>query len=108
VKLRGVNVFPEAIGAIVSQEPQSSGEYICVLERDIERQEQLKVLVEVVDPSVARAELATNLAGRFKEALGVRLKVQAVGRGELDALTGLSQTSKIKRLIDNRENSLSV
>ncbi len=52
VKLRGVNVFPEAIGAIVSQEPQSNGEYICVLERDVERQEELKVLVEVVDPSV--------------------------------------------------------
>ena len=46
VKLRGVNVFPEAIGAIVSQEPQSNGEYVCVLERDIERREQLTVLVE--------------------------------------------------------------
>jgi hypothetical protein len=38
----------------------------------------------------------------LKEALGVRLEVQAVERGGLDHLTGLSQTSKIKRLIDRR------
>ena len=30
VKLRGVNVFPEAIGAIVSQDARSNGEYVCV------------------------------------------------------------------------------
>jgi hypothetical protein len=32
----------------------------------------------------------------------VRLNVKAVERGGLDHLTGLSQTSKIKRLIDKR------
>ena len=41
----------------------------------------------------------------LKEALGVRLKVQAVERGGLDHLTGLSQTSKIKRLIDRRRRA---
>ena len=34
VKLRGVNVFPEAVGAIISRGSQSNGEYVCVLERD--------------------------------------------------------------------------
>ena len=54
VKLRGVNVFPEAIGAIISQEPQSNGEYVCVLERDADRREEMTVLVETVDASVAQ------------------------------------------------------
>lgn len=107
VKLRGVNVFPEAIGAIVSQEKQSSGEYVCVLERAADRREDLTVVVEVLDASVSKPRLAADLAGRFKESLGVKLKVEAVDRGELDRLTGLSQTSKIKRLIDRRDNSAS-
>ena len=104
VKLRGVNVFPEAIGAIVSEEPRSNGEYVCILERDADRREELTVLVETVDTSVTKAGLAAHLAGRFKEVLGVKLKVEAVERGALDRFTGLSQTSKIKRLIDRRDN----
>jgi hypothetical protein len=40
---------------------------------------------------------------RLKEALSVKVKVKTVGAGELDHLTGLSTTSKIKRLIDKRE-----
>ncbi len=107
VKLRGVNVFPEAIGAIISQNAQTNGEYVCVLERDENRREDMTVLVEAIDTSVAKPDLAAQLAGRFKEALGVKLKVEAVERGALDRLTGLSQTSKIKRLIDNRDNAQS-
>ena len=34
VKLRGINVFPEAIGALLSEFAQSNGEYICILERE--------------------------------------------------------------------------
>jgi phenylacetate-CoA ligase len=33
VKLRGVNVFPEAIGALVAENPNSNGEYVCVVDR---------------------------------------------------------------------------
>ena len=104
VKLRGVNVFPEAIGVIVSEEPRSNGEYVLILERNADRREELTVLVETVDASVPKAGLAAHLAGRFKEVLGVKLKVEAVERGTLDRFTGLSQTSKIKRLIDRSDN----
>src|SRR3984893_12099696 len=31
VKLRGVNVFPEAIGAAVAEDERSNGEYFCVV-----------------------------------------------------------------------------
>ena len=102
VKLRGVNVFPEAIGAIVSEEPRSNGEYVCVLEGQAGGREEMTVMVEVLDDSVPGADLESRLKVRLKEALGVKLEVQAVARGTLDPMTGLSQTSKIKRLIDKR------
>jgi phenylacetate-CoA ligase len=102
VKLRGVNVFPEAIGAIVSEDIRSNGEYVCILEGNDVGREDMTVVVEAVDSSVPRPELEDYLKGRLKEALGVKLRVQVVERGELDHLTGLSQTSKIKRLIDKR------
>jgi phenylacetate-CoA ligase len=102
VKLRGVNVFPEAIGAIVSADPRSNGEYVCILEANAVGREDMTVMVEVLDDSVPRPELESQLETRLKEALSVKLKVQAVARGALDHLTGLSQTSKIKRLIDKR------
>jgi phenylacetate-CoA ligase len=102
VKLRGVNVFPEAIGAIVSEDVRSNGEYVCVLEGDGAGRDNMTVMVETIDSSVLRPDLESHLKGRLKEALGVKLDVRAVERGELDHLTGLSRTSKIKRLIDRR------
>ncbi len=33
LKLRGVNVFPEAIGGVVASERRSNGEYVCIVER---------------------------------------------------------------------------
>jgi phenylacetate-CoA ligase len=102
VKLRGVNVFPEAIGAIVSEDGRSNGEYVCILESNAAGREDMTVMVEILDPGVPRPDLESHLAARLKEALGVKLNVQAVGRGALDELTGLSRTSKIRRLIDKR------
>lgn len=102
VKLRGVNVFPEAIGAIVSQELRCNGEYVCILEREANDRDEMTVMVEACDPSVAKPALAAELGSRFKDSLGVKLKVEAVERGALDKLTGLTQTSKIRRLIDRR------
>src|SRR5690606_20869401 len=34
VKLRGTNIFPEAIGALVAEDSRANGEYLCVVERD--------------------------------------------------------------------------
>ena len=102
MKLRGVNLFPEAIGAIVSEDSRSNGEYVCIVEGDHGGREDMTVMVEVIDESVPRTQLAAELAVRLKEALGVRLEVQAVSRGELDRFTGLSQSSKVRRLIDKR------
>jgi phenylacetate-CoA ligase len=102
VKLRGVNVFPEAIGALVGQNRRCNGEYVCILEGDRSGREDMTVLVEAADHSIDENALASELGQRFKEALGLKLQVEVVATGELDRLTGLSSTSKIRRLIDRR------
>ncbi len=104
VKLRGVNVFPEAIGAVISAEPRCNGEYVCVLEGTAGGREDMTVMAEASDGSVDAPELAAELGLRLKEALGVKLNVQVVKGGALDPMTGLSQTSKIKRLVDRRSD----
>jgi phenylacetate-CoA ligase len=105
LKLRGVNVFPEAIGELVSQDHRTNGEYVCILRGNASERETLTVMVEALNSEISKHELEAALARRLKEALGVTIGVQAVNRGALDHLTGLSQTSKIKRLIDERKLS---
>ncbi len=104
IKLRGVNVFPEAIGAVVAEDRRTTGEYFCIVERTgREGRDQMTVLVECLDAGVDRAQLESALRQRMREALSVQIEVSAKGRGELDAYTGLSKTSKIKRIDDRRK-----
>jgi phenylacetate-CoA ligase len=102
IKLRGTNIFPEAIGALVSEARESNGEYVCIVERGSGGQDEMEVKVEVLDPVRDGATLEKNLAERLKTALGVKIKVEAALPGSLDELTGLRANSKVRRLIDNR------
>jgi phenylacetate-CoA ligase len=102
VKLRGVNVFPEAVGAVVVADPRTNGEYVCVVERTgAEDREEMTVMIEV-PAADDRAAVRRDFEQRFKEVLGVRVVVDAVERGATDRYTGTSTSSKIKRLIDRR------
>ena len=65
--------------------------------------DEMTVMVEIADPGLDKAALQQDLERRFREALGVKVAAQPVDRGALDRHTGLSQTSKIKRLIDRRK-----
>jgi phenylacetate-CoA ligase len=103
IKLRGVNVFPEAIGAAVAEDARSNGEFFCFVDRIGEAGiDQMEVRVEVTDAATDRAAMRADLERRLKEVLGVKVAVLLVDRGELDTYTGTSQTSKIKRLLDRR------
>ena len=102
VKIRGVNVFPEAVGAVVCGHPGSNGEYVCIVElAGSDRREHLIVKVEA-RAGTDRSALATDLTSRLKEALGLAVQVEAVEPKALDALTDVSTTTKAKRLIDRR------
>ncbi|MBP7565245.1 MAG: phenylacetate--CoA ligase family protein [Burkholderiaceae bacterium] len=104
VKLRGTNIFPEAIGALVAEHAAANGEYLCVLERDAATgRDDMRVRFELKSADATDAPaIERALAVRIKEALGVKLVLQAAAPGELSPLTGLATTSKIRRLIDQR------
>jgi phenylacetate-CoA ligase len=103
VKLRGVNVFPEAVGAALLQEPRCTGEYFCFVDRVGEAGvDQMDVWVEVADATADRGALRESLERRMKEVLGVKVIITPVDRGGLDRYTLTSQSSKVKRLLDRR------
>ena len=104
IKLRGVNVFPEAIGAVVAEDRRTNGEFFCFVDRvGAAAVDRMEVRVEVTDAAADRARVRDDLERRLKEVLGVKVVVAPVGKGELDAWTGTSQTSKIKRVLDRRK-----
>ena len=101
IKLRGVNVFPEAVGALVAEDVRCTGEYFCLVERaGAAGREEMTVMVELKDGEADAVQ--SSLDRRFKEGLGVKCIVRPVARGGLDAYTGVAQTSKIKRVLDRR------
>jgi phenylacetate-CoA ligase len=104
IKLRGVNVFPEAVGEAVGQDRRTNGEYFCIVERGgAAGRDEMTVMVEVPDPAVDRAALRDDLERRLKEVLGVKVVVRPMDRGALLPCTGVAETSKIKRLLDKRK-----
>ncbi|MEE9198541.1 MAG: hypothetical protein V3U26_01955, partial [Dehalococcoidia bacterium] len=68
VKLRGVNVWPEACGAIVAADGRLTGEYYCVVERVNDRQEmtlQAEHRPGVADLGVVQRDLEGTLRARL-------------------------------------------
>ena len=99
VKLRGINVYPHAIGAHLAGRPDLTGEYVCRLVRR-EGRSALVVVVEVrpgVEPSPA---LAREIARHLRARLGVSVEVEPVGAGETAPLTEIESRQKPVRLID--------
>jgi phenylacetate-CoA ligase len=102
VKLRGVNVFPEAIGATVVADARTNGEYFCFVDRvGAAGIDQMDVWIEVLD-GADRDAVRSDFERRLREVLGVKVAVNPVGKGELDPYTGTSRSSKVKRLLDRR------
>jgi phenylacetate-CoA ligase len=102
IKLRGINVFPEAVAALVGENKACNGEYVCVVERSGEAgRDDMTVMVELL-PGVSAEAVESQLAIRFKEALGVKLITKAVAPGELASLTGVTELTKARRVIDKR------
>lgn len=102
IKLRGVNVFPEAIGALVGENKACNGEYVCLVERSGEAgRDDMTVMVELL-PGASADNVEAQLVVRFKEALGVKLLAKAVPAGGLASYTGVTELTKARRVIDKR------
>jgi phenylacetate-CoA ligase len=98
VKLRGINLFPHAIGALIENRSDLTGEYICRVARDSETQrDDMTVIIESRGGSDAGA-----LASLLRQGLGVEVAVILCAPGETAALTQIDVRQKPIRLIDER------
>jgi phenylacetate-CoA ligase len=100
VKLRGINLFPTGIGAILAEaRPDSTGEFLCRVRRAGGRDEMV-VALEVRGPAEEAERLA--LEALLRTRLGVEIAVELVPPGSLAPFTQVDQRQKPIRLIDER------
>jgi len=98
VKLRGINVFPHAIGALIENRPDLTGEYVCHLTRDAAGRDDMRVTLESRGGTDA-----DQLAALLRQGLGVEVSVALVGVGETAAATQIDVRQKPIRLINERK-----
>jgi phenylacetate-CoA ligase len=101
VKLRGINVFPQAMSSILAGMPGFNGEYICELTRDAAGREELLVRVECT--AARDAAQAEAYAALLKRKLGVEVGVELVEDRSLALITGVETRQKPVRLLDKRK-----
>ena len=101
VKLRGVNVYPTGIGALLRDLPEAGGEYVCRVARQGHRDE-MTVVVEVTGGTEDDGAVAARCRELLRERLGVEVAVELVGPGGTAALTEIERRQKPIRLIDGR------
>lgn len=97
VKLRGINVFPQALSSILSGMPGFRGEYLCVLSQDNSGRESLCVRIEC-DQHHSNA-LSLQYRELLKRKLGVDVEVELCAISSLASLTGVESRQKPIRLI---------
>ncbi len=102
VKLRGVNVWPEAVGEIALDDPRLEADYFVRATRTGNRDEMTVHVVSRAAES-ARPEITALAEARLKERLGVRISVAVASPGDLDDWTELHTSPKPKRFRDERE-----
>ena len=103
IKVRGVNVFPMAALGAVRSRADTTGEWICVVDRVKRGQEvrdELTVRVEYRGASPSD-EFAEDLVKRLHDSFGIQVDVEPVPAGSLAEYT-YEREGKAKRLIDNR------
>jgi phenylacetate-CoA ligase len=100
VKLRGVNVWPEACGAIFASDGRLTGEYYCFVETLNNRQE-MTIQAEHRPGTTDLRAVQRDLEGILRARLGVNISVRLVPADSLAPLTGLGVLPKARRL-ENR------
>lgn len=101
VKLRGVNVYPTAVGAHLATHPAALGEYVCRVVRHGHRDSMI-VMVEVTEEALGSSNAATDLATFLRQKIGVEVDVETVAAGATMMFTQIEARQKPIRLIDER------
>lgn len=95
--VRGENVFPSQIEAILLEVEGLTANYQLVVDREAHHLDTLEVLIESA-PHADRDQLERIAAARIQESIGLRVKVTVLTPGVLPRSEG-----KAKRVIDRRE-----
>ncbi len=97
VKLRGINIFPHAIAALIENRSDLTGEYVCTLTRDATGRDSMLVTIE----SRGGTDVA-GLAELLRRGLGVDVEVALCPPGGTAEATQIDVRQKPIRLIDRR------
>ena len=101
VKLRGINVWPEAVAELAMAVEGITGDYFVRLTRADNRDEMQLSIAGKGSPA-GFPELASAVAKRLSDVLGVVIAVDVVAPGSLDMLTEIETSPKPKRFRDER------
>ncbi len=101
VKLRGVNIWPEALGEIATSVDGVGDDWFVIASRTGNRDEMTIRVVSRLDPAQFAA-LAEQIETRLQEVTGVRIGAEVVTPGSLDELTGFGTAAKLVRFRDDR------
>ena len=102
VKLRGINLYPIAIGAIANEHEAATGEYICKAYRDENGRDEMEILVEVNCKDSEKNEIKKQISSLLKTKLGIAIGVKLTDKGATANLTHVDTRQKAVRLIDDR------
>ena len=97
VKLRGINLFPHAIGALIENRADLTGEYVCHVVREAGRDD----MVVTIESRGGTDE--AQLSALLRQGLGVEVTVTLCAPGGTAAATQIDSRQKPIRLIDERE-----
>lgn len=101
VKLRGVNVWPEALGEIVMTHAKTTEDYFVRAIRQDNRDEMIVAVTTAAD-SREYATIQSEIESLLKEKIGVKFGVEVHPLGGLDDLTEIKTSPKTKRFRDER------
>lgn len=99
VKVKGINIFPQAIGPLLEEHAAFAGEFICRATRDPSGREEFVVVAEVRRKS---DDIARDLQEILKRRLGIAPVIELAEIGALAPLTQTETRQKPIRLIDER------
>ena len=95
VKIKGINVFPQAVGPVLDALPEFLGEFVCRVAAD----GAFTVMAEV---SRRPPDLADRMRELLKRQLGIAVEVELVNRGGTARLSEVDRRQKPIRLVDER------
>ena len=101
IKLKGINIYPTGIAAILKDVQELNGEYFCQVEKQAGL-DVMKVVCETQENNYSGA-LIDHIQMILKQRLGVALEVELTGPGLTAEKTQINARQKPIRLIDLRK-----